>query len=119
VGGTSGLKTCLEIEQPLLYTWRNADPATLISVTEFLGSEPKFAEPTARPTGAVRCTAAKLVSDPNNSVHIKLRDGRECTVDIDSLEIRGRIAAREIREELNWIESSRAFLLDEWRRYNP
>jgi len=52
-------------------------------------------------------------------VHIKLRDGRECTVDIDSLEIQGRIAAREIREELNWIESSRAFLLDEWRRYNP
>ena len=34
---------------------------------EFLGSEPKFAEPTARPDGAVRCTAAKLVSDPNNS----------------------------------------------------
>ncbi len=34
---------------------------------EFLGSEPKFAEPTARPEGAVRCTAAKLVSDPNNS----------------------------------------------------
>ncbi len=31
-----------------------------------LGSEPKFAEPVARPTGAVLCTAAKLVSDPNN-----------------------------------------------------
>jgi len=36
---------------------------------EFLGSEPKFAEPTARPKGAVRCTAAKLVSDPNNSLY--------------------------------------------------
>ncbi len=34
----------------------------------FLGSEPKFAQPTARPEGAVRCTAAKLVSDPNNPV---------------------------------------------------
>ncbi len=34
---------------------------------EFLGSEPKFAEPTVRPEGAVRYTAAKLVSDPNNS----------------------------------------------------
>ncbi len=34
---------------------------------EFWGAEPKFAEPTARPEGAVRCTAAKLVSDPNNS----------------------------------------------------
>ncbi len=33
---------------------------------EFLGSEPKFAEPVARPPGAVLRTAAKLVSDPNN-----------------------------------------------------
>ncbi len=40
--------------------------ATLLSA-EFLGSEPKFAEPMARPEGAVPCTAAKLVSDPNNS----------------------------------------------------
>ena len=52
-------------------------------------------------------------------VHVKLRDGRECTVDIDSLEIQGRITVREIREELDWIESHRAFLLGEWRRYNP
>jgi hypothetical protein len=33
-------------------------------------------------------------------VHVKLNDGRECTVDIDTLEIKGRIAAREIRDEL-------------------
>ena len=32
----------------------------------FLGSESKFAEPKARPAGAVPCTAAKLASDPNN-----------------------------------------------------
>jgi uncharacterized protein len=32
----------------------------------FLGSEPKFAEPSALPKGAALCTAAKLVSDPNN-----------------------------------------------------
>ena len=38
---------------------------------EFLGSEPKFAEPSARPEGAVQCTAAKLVSDPNNSPVIR------------------------------------------------
>ncbi len=48
---------------------------------EFLGSEPKFAEPTARPEGAVRCTAAKLVSDPNNSpgsnVQVTLQSGGE------------------------------------------
>ena len=52
-------------------------------------------------------------------VHIKLRDGRECTVDIESLDIQGRITVREIREELDWIESHRAFLLGEWQRYNP
>ena len=36
-------------------------------VWEFLGSEPQFAKPTAPPAGAVPCTAAKWVSDPNNS----------------------------------------------------
>jgi len=34
---------------------------------EFLESEPKFAELMARSEGAVRCTAAQWVSDPNNS----------------------------------------------------
>jgi hypothetical protein len=52
-------------------------------------------------------------------IHVKLSDGRECIVDIESLKIQGRIAAREIREELIWIESNRAFLHGEWRRYNP
>ena len=52
-------------------------------------------------------------------VHVKLSDGRECTVDIDTLEIEGRIAAREIRDELTWIASNRALLHGEWRRYNP
>jgi hypothetical protein len=32
----------------------------------FLGLESKFAEPQARPQGAVLRTAAKLASDPNN-----------------------------------------------------
>ncbi len=31
-------------------------------------------------------------------VHVQLRDGRECTVELDSLAIVGRISAREIRE---------------------
>ncbi len=52
-------------------------------------------------------------------VHGKLNDGRECTVDIDTREIKGRIAAREIRGELTWIASNRALLHGEWRRYNP
>jgi hypothetical protein len=52
-------------------------------------------------------------------VHIKLRDGRECRVEIDSLKIQGRVATHEIRDELAWITAHRRFLLDEWRRYNP
>lgn len=52
-------------------------------------------------------------------VHVQLRDGRECTVEFDSLTIVGRIAAREIREELQWIASNRAWLHGEWRRLNP
>lgn len=52
-------------------------------------------------------------------VHVQLRDGRECTVELDSLTIVGRITAREIREELSWIECNRAWLHQEWRRLNP
>ena len=52
-------------------------------------------------------------------VHVQLRDGRECTVELESLTINGRIAAREIRDELSWIESNRALLYQEWRRLNP
>ena len=52
-------------------------------------------------------------------VHIQLTEGRECTVEIVSLKLVGRITTREIREELRWIESNRALLLSEWRRLNP
>jgi hypothetical protein len=52
-------------------------------------------------------------------VHIQLRDGRECTVELGSLAIVGRVAVREIRAELLWIESNSAWLYEEWRRLNP
>jgi len=60
-----------------------------------------------------------LDDHPPPHAHVKLRDGRECTVGLDSLEIKGRIAEREIREALSWIETNRDFLFDEWRRNNP
>ncbi|MFM7669415.1 MAG: DUF4160 domain-containing protein, partial [Betaproteobacteria bacterium] len=47
-------------------------------------------------------------------VHVQLRDGRGCTVEIDSLKVVGRVSARELREELRWIESNQVFLLFEW-----
>ena len=50
---------------------------------------------------------------PPPHVHVKIRDGRDCTVDLDSFEIRGRIAEREIREAVAWIISNQDFLLDE------
>ena len=34
-------------------------------------------------------------------VRVNLRDGRECTLNIDSLKIVGRISQREIREALD------------------
>ncbi len=39
--------------------------------------------------------------------------------EIGTLTVQGHIAAREIREELDWIDLNRAFLLDKWRRFNP
>jgi len=60
-----------------------------------------------------------LDDHPPPHVHVKLRDGRDCTVDLESFEIRGRVAKREIREALAWINSSQTDLLNEWRRNNP
>ena len=63
----------------------------------------------------VICAADHLLAH----VHVILRDGRECTVELDSRKVVGRIATREIREALQWIESNRAWLHEEWRRLNP
>ncbi len=52
-------------------------------------------------------------------VHVKLHDGRDCTVDLAHFAIKGRIVAREIRELLVWIKANRLFLLEEWWRCNP
>ncbi|TVR63253.1 MAG: DUF4160 domain-containing protein [Candidatus Competibacteraceae bacterium] len=60
-----------------------------------------------------------LDDHPPPHVHVRLRDGRECTVEIDSLEVNGRIVQREIREALAWVEANRVFLHDEWRRCCP
>ncbi|HHQ68812.1 MAG TPA: DUF4160 domain-containing protein [Halothiobacillaceae bacterium] len=56
---------------------------------------------------------------PPPHVHVKLCDGRECIVELDSIKIIGRIEGREMREVLDWISAQRDFLHDEWRRYNP
>jgi len=57
-----------------------------------------------------------LDDHPPPHVHVKLRDGRDCTVDLDSFEIKGRVAEREIREALAWIKTNRADLQHQWQR---
>jgi Domain of unknown function (DUF4160) len=60
-----------------------------------------------------------LGDHPPPHVHVQKNDGRDCIVEIGSLKITGRIPSRDIREILSWIDDQRAFLLNEWRRFNP
>ena len=57
-----------------------------------------------------------LDDHPPPHVHVKLRDGRDCTVDLDSFEIKGRVAEREIREGLAWIKTHQVDLQHQWQR---
>ena len=57
-----------------------------------------------------------LDDHPPPHVHVKLRDGRDCTVDLDSFEIKGRVAEREIREALVWIKTHQVDLQHHWQR---
>ena len=66
------------------------------------------------------CRVLMYLGDhPPPHVHVVLRDGRDCIVEIESLLIIGKLAWREIRDALNWIEDEKTFLLTEWQRYNP
>jgi Domain of unknown function (DUF4160) len=53
---------------------------------------------------------------PPPHVHVLKADGRECLVDIETLVITGKLATREIRDALVWIEDEYVFLLSEWQR---
>ena len=57
-----------------------------------------------------------LDDHPPPHVHVKLRDGRDCTVALDSFAIKGRVAQREIREALAWIRANQAPLQEQWQR---
>ncbi len=66
------------------------------------------------------CRVLMYLGDhPPPHVHVVLRDGRNCIVEIESLLVIGKLAGREIRDALNWIEHEKTFLLNEWQRYNP
>jgi hypothetical protein len=55
---------------------------------------------------------------PPPHVHIQFSDGRNCIVELGTLNIIGKISDREIRDALNWIEIERKFLNSEWQRCN-
>lgn len=57
-----------------------------------------------------------LDDHPPPHVHVKLRDGRDCTVDLETFEIKGRVAEREIREALAWVRMNQADLQHQWQR---
>lgn len=56
---------------------------------------------------------------PPPHVHVKMRDQREVQVDLATLEVKGTIPEREIREVLEWIEANLELLHNEWKRCNP
>lgn len=60
-----------------------------------------------------------LDDHPPPHVHVKLRDGRDCTTDLESFEIKGRVAEREFRDALAWIKTEKTNLLIKWRMSNP
>ena len=63
------------------------------------------------------CRVVMYLDDhPPPHVHVLLRSGRDCIVDIATMQISGKVAEREIREALVWIEQEQAFLLSEWSR---
>jgi hypothetical protein len=52
--------------------------------------------------------------------HIGMNDGRECLVEIGSLEmLAGRINRREIAEPLAWAKENIAALRTTWKELNP
>jgi hypothetical protein len=55
---------------------------------------------------------------PPPHIHLLLSDGRDCVVDLETIQISGKVVAREVRDALDWIDRERTFLLNEWMRYN-
>ena len=56
---------------------------------------------------------------PPPHVHIKLRDGRECTITLHDFRILGRVDGHEIREALAWVALNQFALFHQWREYHP
>lgn len=52
--------------------------------------------------------------------HIRMNDGREALVEIETMEINSRgITHREIKEALKWASDNKDMLLTRFKEYNP
>ena len=52
--------------------------------------------------------------------HVRMNDGREALIEIDTLAILAtEVARREIREALSWAEANRELLKRKFEEYNP
>lgn len=52
--------------------------------------------------------------------HIGMNDGRECLIEIDTMQfLAGRINRRELVEALVWAQENRAVLRKKWKELNP
>lgn len=60
-----------------------------------------------------------LGGHPPPHVHVVKSDGRDTIVEIETLRVIGKLASRVMREALQWMATKKAFLLNEWTRYNP
>lgn len=51
--------------------------------------------------------------------HVRMSDGREAFVEIESLEVHSKdVSRRELREALLWAEKNRGLLMEKFKEYN-
>ncbi len=51
--------------------------------------------------------------------HVVMSDGRNCLVEIDSLEVVGEVKVVEIAEAIEWARNNIEKLMQEWRKWRP
>jgi hypothetical protein len=51
--------------------------------------------------------------------HVLMSDGRNCLVEIDSLEPVGEVRGFEITEAIEWVCNNKEELIEEWRKWHP
>jgi hypothetical protein len=51
--------------------------------------------------------------------HVVMADGRNCLVEIETLEVTGPIRADEITAALKWACDNKDYLMKEWKKWRP